>query len=69
VRNVHPAFHWGFYAGFLYSGLSLKVFGGKEPWTFRNSSDGDHTTTGVCVCVSGEVCVELCDGARRRARE
>jgi electron-transferring-flavoprotein dehydrogenase len=46
VRNVHPAFHWGFYAGMLYSGLSLKVFGGKEPWTFRNSSEGDHATTG-----------------------
>jgi len=46
VRNVHPAFHWGLYAGLIYSGLSLKIFGGKEPWTLRNSSKGDHTTTG-----------------------
>ena len=46
VRNVHPAFHWGLYAGIIYSGISLRVFGGKEPWTFRNSSGGDHTTTG-----------------------
>lgn len=46
VRNVHPAFHWGLYAGLIYSGLSLKLFGGKEPWTFGNSSAGDHTTTG-----------------------
>lgn len=46
VRNVHPAFHRGLYAGLIYSGLSLKIFGGKEPWTLRNSSKGDHTTTG-----------------------
>ena len=46
VRNVHPSFHYGMYAGLIYSGLSLLVLGGKEPWTFRNSSEGDHTTTG-----------------------
>jgi len=46
VRNVHPAFHWGLYLGLIYSGLSLRIFGGKEPWTFRNTSKGDHTTSG-----------------------
>mmetsp|Transcript_67950 Transcript_67950/g.167828 ORF Transcript_67950/g.167828 Transcript_67950/m.167828 type:complete len:636 (+) Transcript_67950:212-2119(+) len=46
VRNVHPAFHNGLYLGLLYSGLTLKVFRGLEPWTFSNTSKGDHTTTG-----------------------
>ena len=47
VRNVHPAFKWGLYAGVIYSGLSLKVFGGKEPWTLGgHNGEGDHTTTG-----------------------
>jgi len=46
VRNVHPAFKWGLYAGMIYSFLSLKIFGGKEPWTLRGHSEGDHTTTG-----------------------
>ncbi|EKX46989.1 hypothetical protein GUITHDRAFT_107336 [Guillardia theta CCMP2712] len=46
VRNVHPSYKWGFYVGLLYSGLTLRVFGGAEPWTFRNKSIGDHATTG-----------------------
>jgi electron-transferring-flavoprotein dehydrogenase len=45
VRNVHPAFHWGLYAGLAYSGVALHLFKGAEPWTFRNKSKGDHTTT------------------------
>jgi electron-transferring-flavoprotein dehydrogenase len=46
VRNVHPSFHWGLFAGLLYSGLTLKIFKGIEPWTFSFASKGDHTQTG-----------------------
>jgi len=45
VRNVHPSFHWGLFAGLLYSGLTLKIFKGMEPWTFSFASKGDHTQT------------------------
>mmetsp|Transcript_17625 Transcript_17625/g.27250 ORF Transcript_17625/g.27250 Transcript_17625/m.27250 type:complete len:225 (+) Transcript_17625:226-900(+) len=47
VRNVHPAFKYGLYAGLIYSGLSLKFFNGAEPWTLPgHNGEGDHTTTG-----------------------
>ncbi len=41
VRNSKPAFRWGLLAGTLYTGLSLKLFRGKEPWTFEVHDD--HT--------------------------
>jgi len=41
VRNSKPAFRWGLLAGTLYTGLSLKLFRGKEPWTFEVHED--HT--------------------------
>jgi len=48
VRNVHPSFHNGLYFGFLYSGFTLKITGGAEPWTFSSPTyPGDHTTTGL----------------------
>jgi len=48
VRNVHPSFHKGLYAGMLYSGFTLKITGGAEPWTLSNKDyKGDHTTTGL----------------------
>ncbi|MBO6826009.1 MAG: electron transfer flavoprotein-ubiquinone oxidoreductase [Sneathiella sp.] len=39
VRNCKPAFRWGLLAGTLYTGLSLKLFRGKEPWTFEVHDD------------------------------
>ena len=42
VRNSKPAFRWGLLAGTLYTGLSLKFFGGDEPWTFKVHAD--HTS-------------------------
>mmetsp|Transcript_33308 Transcript_33308/g.88442 ORF Transcript_33308/g.88442 Transcript_33308/m.88442 type:complete len:375 (-) Transcript_33308:61-1185(-) len=46
VRNVHPAFHYGLLAGMAYSGFTLEVTGGREPWTFAGPSKPDHLTTG-----------------------
>ncbi len=42
VRNSRPAFRWGLLAGTLYTGLSLKFFGGNEPWTLGIHSDHDQ---------------------------
>ncbi len=42
VRNVRPAFHWGFWLGLLYSGLDLIFLRGRVPWTFKNHAD--HTS-------------------------
>ncbi|WP_025898196.1 electron transfer flavoprotein-ubiquinone oxidoreductase [Sneathiella glossodoripedis] len=39
VRNAKPAFRWGLLAGTLYTGISLKLFQGKEPWTFEVHDD------------------------------
>ncbi|MGH7187165.1 MAG: 4Fe-4S dicluster domain-containing protein, partial [Pseudomonadota bacterium] len=39
VRNVRPAFHWGLWAGLAYSGLSLFLLRGREPWTFHQKPD------------------------------
>jgi electron-transferring-flavoprotein dehydrogenase len=44
VRNFHPSFKAGLYAGTLYSGLSAYVLRGKEPWTFR-SAERDSAKT------------------------
>jgi len=39
VRNSKPAFRWGLLAGTLYTGISLKIFRGHEPWTFKVHAD------------------------------
>jgi len=39
VRNVRPSFHWGFWAGLVYSAIDTYVFLGKAPWTLRNRPD------------------------------
>ncbi|CEL92532.1 unnamed protein product [Vitrella brassicaformis CCMP3155] len=45
VRNAKPAFKWGgLYGGLAYSGFTLNVTGGREPWTFTwNKKDCDTT--------------------------
>ncbi len=44
VRNCKPAFEKGFYAGFLYSGITGHVLKGMEPWTFHHSHVDSETT-------------------------
>ena len=39
VRNSRPAFKWGLLAGTLYTGLDLKILGGRTPWTFKHHDD------------------------------
>lgn len=39
VRNSRPAFKWGLLAGTIYTGLDLKLFKGKMPWTFKHHED------------------------------
>jgi electron-transferring-flavoprotein dehydrogenase len=39
VRNIRPSFHWGFWAGLVYSALDTFVFLGKAPWTLHNHDD------------------------------
>ena len=42
ARNFRPAFSkWGLYGSMLYSGLDLKLLGGKAPWTFHHAHH-DH---------------------------
>eukprot|EP00922_Rhytidocystis_sp_ex-Travisia-forbesii_P057609 GHVS01085281.1.p1 GENE.GHVS01085281.1~~GHVS01085281.1.p1 ORF type:complete len:518 (-),score=27.55 GHVS01085281.1:426-1979(-) len=45
VRNCKPAFKkGGLLGGLMYSGLSLRLFQGKEPWTFRwKETDSEAT--------------------------
>jgi len=44
VRNIRPAFHRGLWSGMAYSGLSLFLLRGKEPWTFRHKPDHKSLT-------------------------
>lgn len=36
VRNVRPAFKYGFWPGLVLSGLSTMITRGKEPWTLKH---------------------------------
>lgn len=36
VRNIHPSFKWGLWAGMVYSGLESFILRGKGWWTLRN---------------------------------
>jgi len=43
ARNFRPAFaKWGLWPCLAYSGLELKLLGGRVPWTFRQTHE-DHT--------------------------
>ncbi|MDA0240669.1 MAG: electron transfer flavoprotein-ubiquinone oxidoreductase, partial [Proteobacteria bacterium] len=39
VRNIRPAFHWGFWVGMAYSAIDTYVFAGNAPWTFHHKAD------------------------------
>ena len=39
VRNIRPAFRWGFWGGLVYSALDTYVFRGKAPWTMHHHPD------------------------------
>eukprot|EP01134_Creolimax_fragrantissima_P002855 CFRG2855T1 len=44
VRNVRPSFNTrlGLYGGLAYTGIVHYLFRGKEPWTFKHHTGGDH---------------------------
>lgn len=35
ARNIRPAFHWGLWAGLLYSALDTYLLRGRAPWTLH----------------------------------
>ncbi len=39
VRNIRPSFKWGFWGGFVYSGLDTFVLRGHAPWTLTHHQD------------------------------
>ncbi len=39
VRNVRPSFHWGMWAGLVYSALDTYVLRGNAPWTLSHHPD------------------------------
>jgi len=43
VRNIRPAFRFGFWPGMAYAALDTYVFRGHAPWTFTHHPD--HTAT------------------------
>jgi electron-transferring-flavoprotein dehydrogenase len=45
VRNVRPAFRWGLYPAFAYSGLETYVLRGRAPWTLHHHTDHDALKT------------------------
>ncbi|MGF1475191.1 MAG: electron transfer flavoprotein-ubiquinone oxidoreductase [Geminicoccaceae bacterium] len=42
VRNIRPAFNWGFWAGLGYSAIDTYVFRGHAPWTFHHHADHEQ---------------------------
>ncbi len=42
VRNIRPAFRWGFWAGMLYAAIDTLLLRGKAPWTLHHHPD--HTS-------------------------
>jgi len=39
VRNIRPAFRWGFWKALVYSGIDTYLFRGKAPWTLHHHDD------------------------------
>ena len=39
VRNIRPAFQWGFWPGLIYSAIDTFIFRGKAPWTLKHHED------------------------------
>ncbi len=39
VRNIRPAFRWGFWAGMLYSAIDTYLLRGRAPWTLEHHAD------------------------------
>ncbi|CAA6604463.1 Electron transfer flavoprotein-ubiquinone oxidoreductase [Rhodospirillaceae bacterium LM-1] len=44
VRNIRPAFHYGLWAGLVYSAIDTYILGGNAPWTLHHKPD--HTQLG-----------------------
>ena len=45
VRNIRPAFKWGFWGGLLYSAIDTMLLRGKAPWTIAHHKP-DHECIG-----------------------
>ena len=41
ARNIRPAFKWGMWFAFVYTGLSQYLFKGREPWTLQLGNQSD----------------------------
>ena len=39
VRNIRPAFQWGFWPVLIYSAIDTFIFRGKAPWTLKHKDD------------------------------
>jgi len=39
VRNIRPSFHYGLWAGMLYSAVDTYLLRGKAPWTLHHKAD------------------------------
>jgi electron-transferring-flavoprotein dehydrogenase len=39
VRNIRPSFHYGLWAGLIYSGIDTYLLRGKAPWTLHHKAD------------------------------
>ena len=39
VRNIRPAFRWGFWAGLIYAALDTYILRGRAPWTLGHHKD------------------------------
>lgn len=42
VRNIRPAFKWGFWGGFVYSAIDTVLLRGKAPWTLHHHKDHEQ---------------------------
>lgn len=72
VRNVHPSFHWGFWAGLIYSGIETIVLRGKGWWTLRNTTPDSAKTKPASQCTpieypkpDGEISFDLLTNLQR----
>ena len=43
VRNIRPAFRFGFYLGFIYSAIDTLILRGRAPWTLKHHEDHSQT--------------------------
>eukprot|EP00300_Choanocystis_sp_HF-7_P009810 c16647_g1_i4.p1 GENE.c16647_g1_i4~~c16647_g1_i4.p1 ORF type:complete len:585 (+),score=128.47 c16647_g1_i4:27-1757(+) len=50
IRNVRPAFHYGFLPGLVYSGLETLFLRGRVPWTLKHPGPDHEQTKPAAKC-------------------